>query len=93
MKRGKSYNLHVNKCEVLKTFYLCKVIDFNARIGDNQDFDDRIDCIPEKQSIDSVKNKFGDFLLDFLSDCQDRVIWNCCTGGGFNLEFTNYIRY
>ena len=49
-------------------------IDFNARIGDNQDFDDRIDCIPEKQSIDSVKNKFGDFLLDFLSDSNFCVL-------------------
>ena len=25
MKREKSYNLYVNKCQVLKTFYLCKV--------------------------------------------------------------------
>ena len=25
MKREKSYNLYVDKCQVLKTFYLCKV--------------------------------------------------------------------
>jgi hypothetical protein len=64
-------------------------IDFNARIGDNQDFDDRIDCIPEKQSIDSVKNKFGDFLLDFLSDSNFCVLIGRGDIGNDNYTFVS----
>ncbi|CAG2212577.1 unnamed protein product [Mytilus edulis] len=48
--------------------------DFNGRIGDKQDFDDQIDFIPTKYSVDTSKNKFGDYLINFLKDAKYCVL-------------------
>ncbi|CAG2194034.1 unnamed protein product [Mytilus edulis] len=42
--------------------------DFNGRIGNSQDLTDSIGTLPERCYIDSVKNAFGVFLLEFLND-------------------------
>ena len=50
--------------------------DFNSRIGDMQDYDGQIDTIPKHQSLDSAKNKFVEYLIDFLKDTK------CCVLNG-----------
>ncbi|CAG2214260.1 unnamed protein product [Mytilus edulis] len=42
--------------------------DFNGRIGNSQDRTDSICTLPDRCYIDSVKNAFGVFLLEFLND-------------------------
>lgn len=45
-----------------------------ARIGDIQDFDDRVEFIPEKKYVDDEKNRIGEYLLDFLKDDKSCVL-------------------
>jgi hypothetical protein len=69
MKRGKSYNLHVNKCKVLKTFYLCKV-SF------------RINLVECKKNIFNFNFTctLSMTVIVIISLYYLRNIWNCWTG-------------
>lgn len=49
---------------------LCICGDFNGRIGNQQDFEDKIDFVPIKTGVDDFKNKFGNYLLNFLKDTK-----------------------
>ena len=51
--------------------------DFNSRIGNESDFIEGVDNIILRDCIDSVSNKYGDFLLDFLIDCNLCSKWSC----------------
>jgi hypothetical protein len=46
--------------------YPCGV--FNARIGDNNDFIEGVDDLPQRQEIDFTSNMYGDELIQFLLD-------------------------
>ncbi|VDI44476.1 Hypothetical predicted protein, partial [Mytilus galloprovincialis] len=59
--------------------------DFNGRIGNLQDFDDNIDFIPEKSSIDDVRNAFGNYFLDFIKDAK-----LCVLNGRLEKDSDNY---
>ncbi|CAG2202982.1 unnamed protein product [Mytilus edulis] len=59
--------------------------DFNGRIGNLQDFDDKIDFIPEKSSIDDVRNAFGNYFLDFIKDAK-----LCVLNGRLEKDSDNY---
>ncbi|CAG2254736.1 unnamed protein product [Mytilus edulis] len=59
--------------------------DFNGRIGNLQDFDDKIDFIPEKSSIDDVRNAFGNYFLDFIKDAK-----LCVLNGRSEKDSDNY---
>jgi len=59
--------------------------DFNGRIGDKQDIEDIIDYIPARCCIDTVKNSFGDYFLEFLKDAH-----LCKLNGRINSEDDNY---
>ncbi|VDH90629.1 Hypothetical predicted protein [Mytilus galloprovincialis] len=61
--------------------------DLNGRIGDKQDFNELIDVgdIQKRLSIDNVSNKFGDYLLDFLSDSK-----TCILNGRFKQNKDNF---
>jgi hypothetical protein len=52
--------------------FLCG--DFNARIGDNNDFIEGIDVIPEREVIDFTSNMYGDKLIQFLIDSSMFVL-------------------
>ena len=40
--------------------------DFNGRIGDMIDYDEQNDNIPQRKSLETTENKFGEYLIDFL---------------------------
>ena len=44
--------------------------DLNSRIGTESDFIEGVDNVSIRQVIDTTANKYGDFLLDFLIDCN-----------------------
>lgn len=50
--------------------------DLNGRLGDRQDFNPMIDIgdIPQRQCIDNTTNRYGDYLIDFLSDSKTCVL-------------------
>ena len=47
--------------------------DFNGRIGDKDDFNSAIDNVMKRHVIDKTTNRYGGYLIDFLSDVR------CCT--------------
>ena len=56
--------------------------DFNARVGNLQDYINDIDDIPKRKTIDTVKNSHGESLIEFLKDTQmiivnGRISENC----------------
>ena len=61
--------------------------DLNGRIGDAQDFNAHIDNgdIRKRDSIDHVKNRYGDYLVDFLGDSK-----MCTLNGRFDQDKDNY---
>ena len=61
--------------------------DLNGRHGDMQDFNPMIDIgdIPNKQCIDNTTNRYGDYLIDFLSDSK-----TCVLNGRFELSKDNF---
>ena len=59
--------------------------DFNARIGDLEDFIEEIDKIPKKTCIDKVKNSHGNALIDYLKDSK-----MCVLNGRLNKEGDNF---
>ena len=48
--------------------------DFNARIGRKQDFNPEICNISARCGIDTVTNRFGEYFLEFLNDCNFCVL-------------------
>ena len=48
--------------------------DVNGRIGDLQDFNVNIDTIPNRVPLDTVRNSFGDALVEFLKDAKMYVL-------------------
>ena len=50
--------------------------DFNGRIGDKDDFNSAIDNVMKRRVIDKTTNRYGGYLIDFLSDVR------CCTMNG-----------
>ena len=55
--------------------------DFNARIGNSQDFINHIDSIPLRNALENEVNSYCDTFLDFLKDvkfcvCSGRVTPN-----------------
>lgn len=58
--------------------------DFNARIGDNDDFIAGVDTLPERDIIDFTKNQYCDIFTDFL------ISTNMCILNGRNSKKNNY---
>ncbi|VDI11860.1 Hypothetical predicted protein [Mytilus galloprovincialis] len=48
--------------------YICG--DFNSRCGDAQDFIEGVDNVQIREIVDSVSNRNGDLLIEFLVDCN-----------------------
>lgn len=61
--------------------------DLNRRIGKKQDFNPSIDVgdIPTRCVIDNTDNRYGNYLLDFLSDSK-----TCVLNGRFDQIRDNY---
>ena len=59
--------------------------DFNSRLGDKQDVPGTLDYIPPRQNIDSNRNRFGQYLLEFLNDSN-----SCVLNGHGNLLLDNF---
>ena len=57
----------------------------NGLIGDLQDFNVNIDTIPNRVPLDTVRNSFGDALIEFLKD--DKM---CVLKGRGDLKFDNF---
>ena len=64
---------------------MCIVGNFNGRIGYQQDFDDKIDFVPEKTSVESIKNSFGNYFLDFNKDAK-----LCVLNGRGDVQYDNF---
>ncbi len=56
------------------TFYVCG--DFNNRMGNASDFIERVDMIPERDTVDFTWNMYGEKFEDF------RISENCCMLNG-----------
>ncbi|CAG2193097.1 unnamed protein product [Mytilus edulis] len=61
--------------------------DFNGRVGSLKDFDDMIDCIPERKIVDEIKKSFGEHLINFLKDTK------CCMLNGRGENVKNNFTY
>ncbi|MES9883775.1 MAG: reverse transcriptase family protein [Sedimenticola sp.] len=48
--------------------------DVNGRIADLQDFNENLDNVPRRVNIDTVRNQFGNALIDFLKDTKMCVV-------------------
>ena len=59
--------------------------DVNGRIGDLQDFNVNIDTIPNRVPLDTVRNSFGDALIEFLKDAK-----MCVLNGRGDPKLDNY---
>ena len=46
--------------------------DFNARCGDESDYIEGVDNVPPREVIDHKLNSYGQLLIDFLVDCNDK---------------------
>ena len=42
--------------------------DFNARLGEKQDYSDSADTVPKRIIVDKTLNRYGHHILDFLND-------------------------
>ena len=70
--------------------FLCG--DLNSRIGQLKDYNDSIDSIPPRTSLDNVKNMHGEALIEFLRDskccvlngrlCPDKDKYTCVSNKG-----------
>ncbi len=58
--------------------------DFNARIGDRNDFIAGVDEVPERHNIDDTVNKHGEDFIAFLQESKTAVI-----NGRVTKEFDN----
>lgn len=61
--------------------------DFNGRVGSLKDFDDMVDCIPERKIVDEIKKYFGEHLINFLKDKK------CCMLNGRGENVKNNFTY
>lgn len=59
--------------------------DFNARIGNMDDFIIDVDELTARESIDNVKNKHGEALIEFLKDMK-----MCIINGRLNSDNDNF---
>ena len=44
--------------------------DFNSRCGDESDYIEGVDNIPQREVLDYKLNPYGELPLDFLTDCN-----------------------
>jgi len=49
---------------------LCICGDFNSRVGSESDFVEGVDCIPDREVIDTTHNSYGTQFIDFLTECN-----------------------
>ena len=66
----------------VKVLFICG--DLICRIGVKQDFDERINDVRKRFSIENMKNKFGDYLIEFLKGAKLCVL----NGRGLTLTIT-----
>ena len=59
--------------------------DVNGRIGELRDFNVNIDSIPKRIPLDTVRNSFGDALIEFLKDAN-----MCVLNGRGDPTYDNY---
>ena len=58
--------------------------DFNARVGDQEDFVAGVDTIPQRHIVDYNKNQYCDVFIDFL------ISTNICILNGRNFKTNNF---
>ena len=58
--------------------------DFNARIGDQEDFIAGVDTLPQRDVKDFSKNQYCDVFVDFL------ISTNMCILNGRNFKVNNF---
>ncbi|VDI58181.1 Hypothetical predicted protein [Mytilus galloprovincialis] len=66
--RGRSGREQVYMYQNIGKLYICG--DFNSRCGDAQDFMKGVDNVQIREIVDSVSNRNGDLLIEFLVDCN-----------------------
>ena len=60
--------------------------DFNARCGNDSDFIEGVDEVPERETVDFRKNSYGEFFLDFLITSNCAMLNGRCNS---KAEFTS----
>ena len=60
--------------------------DFNARCGNDSDFIEGVDEVPERETVDFRKNSYGEIFLDFLIKSNCAMLNGRCNS---KVEFTS----
>lgn len=59
-------------------------METNAQVGDQENFIDGVDTIPQRHMVDYNKNQYCDVFIDFL------ISTNLCILNGINFKTNNF---